>query len=113
MDLRSFSIPTLTLQPLIENSVIHAVEPSDRPCSVILSISIQKGFLVINISDNGPGFDISLLKNNEHVGIRNVKERLSIYAENSSFRMSSVLGKGTTTIIELSIEGSQNEDFSL
>lgn len=56
-ELRSFRIPRLLLQPLIENAVIHGIEPCEHPCFCRISVSSEGEALRICIEDNGVGFD--------------------------------------------------------
>ena len=55
--------------------------------------------LVINISDNGTGFDQDEIKAKKHIGIANVNERLKLAFVKSSFETESIINKGTTTKI--------------
>ena len=76
-DLQDALIPGMILQPLVENSVKHAVAPSSEQVTITLSAREEYGRLVVSVSDNGtsaatrddvrPGFGI---------GLNNVHERL-------------------------------------
>ena len=75
-----WNIPKLLLQPIVENSIRHGIEPCTHPCLIEIKISeLGEEALLITISDNGTGFDISQLEEGG-IGIRNVKERLSSYS---------------------------------
>lgn len=70
-----WNIPKLLLQPIVENSIRHGIEPCTHPCLIEIKISeLGEEALLITISDNGTGFDISQLEEGG-IGIRNVKER--------------------------------------
>jgi sensor histidine kinase YesM len=49
-------VPTLVLQPLVENAIRHGIEPSEKPGVVRLSASCKKGMLVLTVEDDGVGF---------------------------------------------------------
>lgn len=76
-DLEDTLIPGMILQPLVENSVKHAIAPSTGEVTITLSAREEYGRLVITVGDNGdtkaasdetrPGFGI---------GLNNVRERL-------------------------------------
>ncbi|PZE20562.1 sensor histidine kinase [Paenibacillus xerothermodurans] len=56
-----FPIPKLLVQPLVENAIIHGVEPDDKANLVTVHATTRRvgeqSFVVIEISDNGLGFD--------------------------------------------------------
>ena len=94
-------VPALILQPVIENSIKHAVEPSSKQTNISISTFIDKNYLNIEITDNGPGINDNI---NEGVGIKNIKARLEqMYGENKLFSMSDSEG-GVKTIIQIPVE---------
>ncbi len=48
-------VPTLLLQPLVENALRHGLEPSENPGFVLLSAHRLNGNLVLTVEDNGVG----------------------------------------------------------
>ncbi|RHQ12983.1 hypothetical protein DW974_17720 [Lachnospiraceae bacterium AM48-27BH] len=96
-----WNIPKLLLQPIVENSIRHGIEPCTHPCLIEIKIKeLDEEALLITISDNGIGFDIGQLKEGG-IGIRNVKERLSSYSPESTMEIQSSIGNGTCTMIKL------------
>ena len=73
----AFTIPALTIQPLVENAIRHGVR-SRKDGLVIVSTACDGTFHIITVRDNGVGFDPKQLAAMEdsHIGIRNVKERV-------------------------------------
>ena len=72
-----YSVPALTIQPIVENAIRHGVRA--RPNGLVaVRTRREAGNHVIVIEDNGKGFDTSLIKqdDSEHIGINNVKERI-------------------------------------
>lgn len=50
-------IPRLLLQPLVENAIIHGIEPCEHPCTCRIRVLRKENMLHIYIEDNGVGFD--------------------------------------------------------
>lgn len=72
-----FSVPALTIQPLVENSIRHGVRDRDHGIVEILTQS-KDDINIITIRDNGVGFDTEkpLPTDETHLGIQNVRDRL-------------------------------------
>ncbi len=73
-----FSLPPLTLQPIVENAVKHGVDPELSPMHLqIRTFKNPRGYYVV-VEDNGPGYDESATIGDQrsHIGIENVKNRL-------------------------------------
>jgi two-component system sensor histidine kinase YesM len=102
---KDMRIPKLLLQPLVENAVIHGIEPMSRRCQLSVTASLLRrdhAFLVqISIKDNGHGFDTNLNGDKESLGIANVRERLKIAYRDADFSIISQIGSGTLVTIEI------------
>lgn len=99
-------IPIFTLQPLVENAVVHGIEPKEDGGLVSLFIDHHNGNLVIIIKDTGIGFDTEVLnddtKRHNSIGLTNVKKRLSLKYQNmDKFEIVSDVNKGTQIKITL------------
>ena len=70
-------IPRLLIQPLVENAIIHGIEPLVSNGKVLLSVTSLNGQMVIQVSDNGPGIGTS--KPGNQMAINNIKARLQLY----------------------------------
>ncbi|MCM3026709.1 sensor histidine kinase [Bacillus safensis] len=115
----SVHIPSLTLQPLVENAFIHGVEPKEEEGLVELSIYQEGGYVMILIRDNGMGINEQekrrLLSEKEEedpnilskghstgIGLRNVMSRLRLfYGVQDALQIDSKPNEGTT--IQLAI----------
>jgi two-component system sensor histidine kinase YesM len=92
-------IPKLLLQPLVENAIIHGIEPMEKTgvlvlrCTSVRKMGENHGY--IELSDNGTGFDTSSLEEKSQIGLLNVRQRLDAAFPNHHFTIESVIGKGT------------------
>lgn len=78
-------IPTYILQPIVENSIVHGLEPMIEPCTIKISVFQQMDKIIIEIWDNGCGMKPEKLKQllketgqSKRVGINNVHNRIQI-----------------------------------
>ncbi|PKG25657.1 sensor histidine kinase [Niallia nealsonii] len=106
-------IPKLLLQPFVENSIIHGIEPSDHCCKICISAQIiekeTQKYLQIIISDNGIGFNLNKTKEKQSIGLSNSQERLKLFQPESLLVLKSEIGAGTTITIEILQGEWQNE----
>ncbi|MBI9100953.1 MAG: histidine kinase [Spirochaetales bacterium] len=98
-------IPRLLLQPLVENAIIHGIEPLERTGHLqIICKAIRrrgKAGIDIVISDDGAGFDPEAQDHNENIGLRNFRQRMVASLPDSSFLISSTPGEGTRIEIKI------------
>lgn len=99
---KDFLIPSLTLQPLVENAVTHGVCAKEEGGTITIRTSLQAEDHVICIEDDGAGFDISQVKEDdeEHIGIHNVEGRLQSMCH-GTMNIVSTIGKGTVITITI------------
>jgi two-component system, LytTR family, sensor kinase len=77
-DAGSASVPSLLLQPLIENAIKYAISPSEQGGRIAIRARLEGGEVVMTVEDNGPGLvDTSRVENGRGVGLRNTRERLA------------------------------------
>ena len=98
-------IPKLILQPLVENAVIHGIEPLERNGMVSVSAAFEgvngSTALVLSVTDNGAGFSVSDNTQDKRVGLRNVEERLRLSFEGAVLELQSGIDRGTTAVIRI------------
>ena len=99
-------VPSLILQPLIENAIKYAITPSEEGGTLRISARVQHGTLVMQLSDTGPGLGNG---NNGHkssgVGLRNTRERLQqLYGEEQAFTLAPNEPQGLTVTINIPFE---------
>ena len=104
LECTDFEIPTLTLQPLVENAITYGVRRSDSGMGVVTIRSQRHSDRIeVQVIDDGPGFVANSLPDDEersHTGIQNVSERLKRVSD-GELVIDSVVGKGTTATIVL------------
>lgn len=95
-----FSLPVLTVQPIVENAVKHGTSKKRGGGTVRISTRDNEENYIIEVSDTGCGFDTTKPKDDgkSHVGIENVKQRL-INMCGGSLLIESAIGKGTIATI--------------
>jgi two-component system LytT family sensor kinase len=72
-------IPSLVLQPLIENAIKYAVAPREQGGTITIAGEMSGQELRLTVSDDGPGMsDLTRVQNGRGVGIRNTRERLQV-----------------------------------
>ena len=96
-----FMLPVLTVQPLVENAIRHGVRAREDGEMEISARKENDSYTVI-IKDNGMGFDPNAVVDTEgnHIGIRNVRERLEKLC-GGTLLIDSVPGEGTTVTISV------------
>ncbi len=94
-------IPRLIIQPLVENAMIHGVEPLERPVHVLVSATAEKGMLSLRVDDDGAGCDPADIREKGHIGLGNVRERLHLLYTDASLRLEGKPGAGFTAEIRI------------
>ncbi len=104
LECTDFKIPTLTLQPLVENAVSYGIRKSaSGRGKIIVSTKEYTNRIEVIVKDDGPGFDISKVYEREdrtHMGLKNVKERIKLVVGGKCV-IDSKIGQGTTVTIIL------------
>jgi len=110
--LRNVRILKLILQPLVENAIKHGLSEKEGPGTIEVRCWEEANYLYLEVKDDGVGFeqneDIRAIDKNPFFqsgyGLRNVDERIKLeYGDDSSLRISSERGVGTTALITLNL----------
>jgi sensor histidine kinase YesM len=75
-DMRAALIPPMLLQPLVENAIIHGLEPKVDGGHITVSAAREGAVLTICVADTGLGLDAPSAKAGTHVGVANTRDRL-------------------------------------
>jgi sensor histidine kinase YesM len=100
-----FLVPPLTVQPIVENAIRHGVRIREHGLVTVTAKGAAGGHQIV-IRDNGVGFDVNALEtlDDDHIGIRNVRERLKKMC-GGTLTIDSRIGEGTTAVIRIPAAG--------
>lgn len=107
-----FSLPPLTLQPLVENAIRHGVRIREEGIVEIVTREREDGHEIV-IRDNGVGFDVKKLETNDesHIGLRNVRDRVERMC-GGTLTIDSRVGEGTNVTIFVPPPGKFGKEIS-
>lgn len=98
---RGMRVPTMTLQPLVENALKHAVGMRLQGGSVRVAAEAVNGTLRLAVEDDGPGFP---RRHREGTGLGNLRRRLqTIYGERAALDIDRS-GSGGRVVVEIPAE---------
>jgi two-component system LytT family sensor kinase len=101
-------VPTLILQPLLENAIQHGIARRADSGLIRISTLIIGHRLRISIEDDGLGMENAQLAS-EGVGLSNTRERLAaLFGDAAALSIDSELGRGTRVLIELPFSGERS-----
>jgi len=120
-DTRRALVPTLVLQPLVENAVKHGFEGADETGHLLIRATQTDDTLVLEVADDGPGFpeNGSPLTNgapsnssatDEGIGLQNIAERLDgLYGDAASLDFDHADGGGLRVVIRFPFHTPESE----
>lgn len=79
VNLNTTFIPSLLLQPVIENAILHGLNHDNKNGEIILTITNQKNWINISIIDNGCGLLNTNKLEKESLGLKILNERLALF----------------------------------
>jgi two-component system, LytTR family, sensor kinase len=97
-------IPSLILQPLVENAIKHGFSPKVGPCRLVIRGTAQDEKLVLSVEDNGVGTGTGGARKppRDGIGLRNVRERLAtVYGARAHLSFESQPRQGTRATVYL------------
>ena len=110
-------IPTMILQPVLENALVHGIRPAEDEAVVTISAAVDGERLIIDVRDNGIGMPSELVEQiltgpasepiggnraSTGIGMRNVRDRLQlIYGSHAALTIESHEGVGTLVSVSL------------
>ncbi len=99
-------LPSMVLQPLIENSIKHGLEPRISGGTIILRSRVKDGMLMVQIEDDGVGMATDIESrapsNGTGIGLKNVRERLHVlFGDSARLDVVSRPGRGTRVSVEI------------
>lgn len=101
---RRTPIPVLSLQPLVENAVKHAIATQAEGGEVVIRAHASSGKITVGVEDTGPGFGSSEV-HGQGVAMQNVSRRLKLcYGANAELRISD-RHPGSTVEFDIPVAG--------
>ena len=113
-------VPSMLLQPLVENSIKHGLEPRISGGTITVRSRIEGSRMIIEVEDDGVGIapgrsHSSGVLRGAGIGMKNVRERLEVlFGGASMFDVTSRPGRGTkvTLAIPISLENADEAQFT-
>ena len=105
IEVRDFLVPPLSVQPLVENAVKHGILQKEEGGTVTVRTRLTEEGYEVEIQDDGVGFSVETAgKKGMHIGLQNVKSRVTTMCE-GSVTVDSRPGLGTTVTVLFPKEG--------
>lgn len=97
-----FTIPALTIQPIVENAIKHGVNQKPQGGTVKITVRESDGAYLVIVEDDGVGYDVNEVKNDgrSHVGVSNITKRLKSMM-GAQIDTKSIIGEGTTVTVKI------------
>lgn len=118
-DAKKALIPSLLMQPLVENAIKYAIAPMENGGTISLEVHREGDRLLITLLDTGPGIsdepqEHKYNENSSGVGLENTKNRLNqLYANDHKIKINNRTEGGLSIIIDVPYQiadGTDNED---
>ena len=107
IDFTDFSVPPFSVQPFVENAIKYSGVVDMEGGKIIISSYKEGDTAVVEISDNGKGFDLSKVSDNSH-GIKNACGRFAL-ALGTVPKIESVVGRGTRIKIVIDLNNKKGK----
>lgn len=104
IDYQEFEVPILSIEPFVENAIKYSNVNNIEDGYIEISTYQDDNFIIVEINDNGVGFDINSIKEKSY-GIKNAIERFKILLK-ANVEIKSEINKGTN--IKITIPKGEN-----
>jgi signal transduction histidine kinase len=95
-------VPTLILQPLVENAVKHGVSKVEGTGRIVISAERDGERVVLEVRDNGPGLDARVDESADGIGLRNTRARLAqLYGTSQRLSLEPAAGGGVVVTVTI------------
>lgn len=114
-DIYGYLIPKITLQPFIENAIVHGIcEKEDGRGVVMLTGWMEDDYIHLSVTDDGKGMSQEDKGNSKgsQYGLENIEKRLSLfYGQEISVEVESSLGIGTCVSIHIPLVSGEDAGY--
>ena len=107
-DVMEARLPSLLLQPIVENAIKYAVTPSEDGADILVDARRIADRLVITVADTGPGLNAAQSSNqpaetvSTNVGLANIRDRLrQAYGDDHRFELAENSPQGLIVLIDI------------
>jgi two-component system LytT family sensor kinase len=102
----SIDVPSLILQPLVENAIKYGIAPSETGGRISIIASTEDSYLLIKVIDTGPGINGSKIPiKSAGIGLTNTDERLKqFYNDDYELRLENTSDGGLCVTLKLPAE---------
>lgn len=112
-DVLDTPIPVMTLQPLVENAIVHGLEPKEDGGSILIAATRAEGIICVEVKDTGVGIDPELagrvleeggsgMGHTTGLGLSNVHRRLQhCFGPEYGLEIYGQPAKGTTVVVRI------------
>ena len=116
--LEKVMIPKLIIQPLVENGILHGLEPKKEGGTILITIAEREKKLVIAVEDDGVGADeaeiVKKMKDGDGgkdtFALKNIDDRIRLrYGNSYGLRFESKPGEGTRVLVVMPLEEENDE----
>jgi signal transduction histidine kinase len=112
-ELRALKVPALSVQPLVENAVLHGLEPHVEGGRLAVEVRRESDLLVICVSDDGVGLAAvkSSARTGAGVALQNLRERLGqSFDARARLQLAAAAPRGTCATLTLPITSAMQRD---
>ena len=95
-----FRLPSLTLQPIVENAIKHGMNPYSGPLHISVRTAQTDTGTEIIVTDNGTGFDPASSKDEPGIALNNIRQRIELMCGGS---MTIKPNEGGGTVVVMTI----------
>jgi signal transduction histidine kinase len=111
---RTALVPSLLLQPLVENALRHGVASSAGPVRLTIAARADDGALELTVTDTGTGVAGEGARSGNGVGLANTRARLEeLYGDRGSVRLENADGGGARATVRLPLRHASSSTASL
>jgi two-component system LytT family sensor kinase len=108
------AVPSLILQPLVENAIKHGVAPKVGVSRILVQAKRRGGLIVLSVEDDGMGLDTRRDRDKASgtgVGLQNIRERLqTMYGSTASLSVTNIESGGSRAMLEIPVGEQRDAD---